>query len=244
VAPPPHDLRTEIDLVAAAGGQAACHPSFMPKGRADPLTIDQLADVARKALDNALTLLDEADGLLSFNRYPRAYALAILAGEEFGKFMMAQGAVGHLPGDEAFWSDFWKRFTSHDAKGVNFTSMVSRVIEDPEERRRFLEQIDRHVQADQDRKFAGLYVDVAADGSVVGPYDATDPDGASRLLFILGSVIRSYAQQFEDVDFHTFYRAAQAGATQMIEALKTNDPEVVAKAWDETLGRSDRGGSE
>jgi hypothetical protein len=57
-------------------------------------------------------------------------------------------------------------------------------------------------------------------------------------------VIRSYAQQFEDVDFHTFYRAAQAGATQMIEALKTNDPEVVAKAWDETLGRSDRGGSE
>jgi AbiV family abortive infection protein len=38
--------------------------------------------------------LHEADGLLSFGRQARAYSLAILAGEEFGKFMMSLGARG------------------------------------------------------------------------------------------------------------------------------------------------------
>ena len=98
----------------------------------NPLTIDQLADLARKSLDNALDLLDEADGLIAFGRFPRGFAISILAGEEFGKFMMCQGAVGNLPGDEAFWRTFWKRFVSHDEKAMNFTSMLGQVVDDDE----------------------------------------------------------------------------------------------------------------
>lgn len=209
----------------------------MPKPSPGPLTVDELADVARKALDNALDLLDEADGLLSFRRYPRAYALAILAGEEFGKSMMAQGAVGHLPGDDAYWRDFWQRFRNHDAKAFNLTSMVGSGLVDEEERRRFMEQIELHVQADQRRKFAGLYVDIAPNGSVVTPWDAIDPQGAANLLHVLGVVIRSYAHEFDGVALRELYRAAQSGAVEMIEALKTRDPDAIPRTWEETLRR-------
>lgn len=49
--------------------------------RTEPLTLGQLAELARKSLDNAVDLLDEADGLIAFGKFARGYAVAILAGE-------------------------------------------------------------------------------------------------------------------------------------------------------------------
>ena len=213
----------------------------MPKGRTDALTLDQLADVARKALDNSLDLLDEADGLIAFGRYTRAYALAVLAGEEFGKFMIAQGAVGNLPGDEADWRVFWRRFTSHDAKAENFTAMVGHLVADEETRRWFMENIEKHVEADQTRKFAALYVDVAPDGAVVAPHEAIDSESARGVVHVLGTVIRSHAEIWEGVDFHDLYRRAQEGATKMIEALRAGDPERIRETWMATTGQSSHG---
>lgn len=208
--------------------------------RTDPLTLDQLAELARKSLDNAADLLDEADGLISFGRFARGYAVAILAGEEFGKFMMCQGAVGHLPGDEEFWRSFWKRFTSHDAKAANFTSMIGHVVEDEEQRRWFMEKLERHVEADQTRKFAALYVDVASDGAVTAPNEAIDSDSAKAVAYVLGTLIRSQAEMWKGADFHDLYREAQSGARQMIEALQTRDPNTIAATWDSTLHRRSR----
>jgi AbiV family abortive infection protein len=207
--------------------------------RTDPLTLDQLAELARKSLDNALDLLDESDGLIAFGKFPRGYSVAILAGEEFGKFMMCQGAVGNLPGDEVFWRSFWKRFSSHDEKAVNFTSMVGHVVEDDEQRRWFMENLEKHVEVDQARKFAGLYVDVALDGTVIAPREAIDSDWAKGVAYVLGTFIRSHAEMWEGVDFHDVYREAQSGARQMVEALRTGDPDTIAATWDSTLGRQD-----
>ncbi len=206
--------------------------------RTDALTLGQLADAARKSLDNSLDLLDEADGLVAFGRYARGYALAILAGEEFGKFMICQGAVGNLPGNEAFWRKFWKRFASHDAKAANFTSMVGHMVDDAETRRWFMDNIEKHVEADQTRKFAALYVDVDSDGSVTAPHEAIDPEWARGVAHVLGTVIRSHAEIWDGVDFHDLYRNAKAGATRMVDALRTGDPEKIAEVWDATLGRS------
>lgn len=75
------------------------------------------------------------------------------------------------------------------------------------------------------------------DGDVVAPHEATDPKGTSDLLYVLGLVIRSYAEQLNGVDFRAFYREAQSGATRMIEALKTSDPQTIAEAWEATLRR-------
>jgi hypothetical protein len=104
-------------------------------------------------------------------------------------------------------------------------------------KKRVMEQTERHIQADQDRKFGGLYVDVAPNGWVVTPWDAIDPQGAARLLHVLGHVIRSYAEQFDGVDLRELYRAAQSGASQIVEALKSGDPDTIARTWAETLGR-------
>jgi AbiV family abortive infection protein len=205
--------------------------------RVDPLTLDQLADIARESLDNAVDLVNEADGLVSFGRFARGYAIAILSGEEFGKFMMCQGTVGHLPGDATFWLEFWRRFKSHPEKAANFTSMVGHVVEDDEQRRWFMENIKLHVDADQNRKFAGLYVDVGDDGTVTAPRTAVSPDSARAVVQILGTLIRSHAAGWEGVDFHDLYRESQAGAKQMIEALKTGDSETIMSAWDATLQR-------
>lgn len=208
--------------------------------RTDPLTLDQLADLARHALDNAVDLINEADAFVSLGRFARGYSLAILAGEEFGKFMMCQGAVGHLPGTEASWGKFWKRFTNHSAKAGNFTSMVGHVVDDDEQRRWFMENIERHVEADQQRKFAGLYVDVHPDGSVIAPRDAIDPESAHAVVYVLGTLIRSHAAGWDGVDFHHLYRKSQDGATQMIEALRTGDPDTIAAAWEATTAVPDR----
>jgi hypothetical protein len=44
---------------------------------------------------------------------------------------------------------------------------------------------------------------------------------------------------WEGVDFHDVYREAQSGARQMVEALRTGDPDTIAATWDSTLGRQD-----
>lgn len=212
--------------------------------RTDRLTRDQLAEVARKALDNSVALIDEADGLISFGRFARGYALAILAGEEFGKFMMCQGTVGALPGDEEYWRTFWKRFTDHDAKAANFTSMVGQFVEDDDERRWFMDNIERHVDADQARKFGGLYVDVTAEGIVEAPEEVVDPDAAHAVAYVLGTFIRGHASLWDGVDFHEMYASAQDYARHMMDALSTNDPDTIIATWHRTLGRSDSVGDE
>jgi hypothetical protein len=155
--------------------------------------------------------------------------------------MIAQGAVGELPGDERVWTKFWRRFTAHDAKSVNFTSMVAAMVEDPNRREEFTQQLDRHVQADQDRKFAGLYAEVHDDGSVVSPTEAIDTKMAANLLSVLGFVIRSHAQMWEGVDLHKQYRRAQPEAARMVDALKSRDVQRTRQTWRET---SRRGGEE
>jgi hypothetical protein len=52
-----------------------------------------LGRLAREALDNAAALADEARVLLRKDRLARAYALAVLALEEYGKHMSCFGAA-------------------------------------------------------------------------------------------------------------------------------------------------------
>ncbi len=56
------------------------------------LTPPLLGSLARAALDNASDLLADASVLLQAGRYPRAFALSVLAAEEFGKHMQCVSA--------------------------------------------------------------------------------------------------------------------------------------------------------
>lgn len=210
----------------------------MTKGRCDPLSVAQLAQVARKAMDNALDLIDDAELLLAAGRFPRALALAILAGEEFGKFMMAQSVVGDLPGDDTLWREFWRRFTNHTEKAGNATGWAATLADDQDFRRAYFENIEQHVEADQDAKFAGLYVDVRFDGTVVAPSEVIDRELAAGAIEVLARVIRMYDDALPD-DLVAHYDVLQRGAQRMKDALRTRDPATIARVWDETT--SDRG---
>ena len=54
-----------------------------------------------------------------------------------------------------------------------------------------MENLDKHVDTDQERKFAGLYVSVGRDGTVVAPKEAIDPEWARAVTDVLGTFIRS-----------------------------------------------------
>ncbi|MEV5720839.1 AbiV family abortive infection protein [Amycolatopsis mediterranei] len=90
----------------------------MPKKLA--LTGPQLAELTQAALDNSVQLLEDARVLINAERWPRAYALSVLAGEEFGKFYSCVVAFSYKHEDEPRWQKFWKDFTRHEPKFTNW----------------------------------------------------------------------------------------------------------------------------
>jgi hypothetical protein len=84
--------------------------------------------------------------------------------------------------------------------------MIGHVVEDEEQRRWFMENLERHVEADQTRKFAALYVDVASGGAVTAPKEVIDSDSAKAVAYVLGTLIRSQADMWRGVNFHDLFR--------------------------------------
>ena len=73
----------------------------------NPISINEIEDVRVKILDNARELLEDAELLLSHERFTRAYSLAHLASEEMTKLPMVCGvAISILRGEEVDWSKF------------------------------------------------------------------------------------------------------------------------------------------
>ena len=85
-----------------------------------PLSPAFLGKLARAALDNASELLGDASVLLEAGRFPRAFALSLLAAEEFGKHMACVSASALDLEDPAVSKTFWQRFRNHDAKYQNW----------------------------------------------------------------------------------------------------------------------------
>jgi AbiV family abortive infection protein len=198
----------------------------VPEG---PLTIAQLGDLARATLTNSLRLLNEAEALYLLERYPTAEALATLAAEEFGKHMMCFGAVGAPEDHDEFWKDFWKRFKSHRPKYENVVSMAVSWLENEESRRSFLKDFRKHVDADLERKLAGLYVDVEA-GQIIPPWEAIAPQNVHGSLTVLTAVIRHWAEGWGDADFAKVFEEGLArGAGDLWKAVKAKDRETIAR---------------
>ena len=197
----------------------------MAQPKHDPLSVEQLGGLAEKSLRNSVQLLDEADYLLAYGRHARAYSLGILAAEEYGKHMMCIGALGRESDDTQFWDDFWKRFTGHHPKYINTAKWVVMHLEDEDRRREFRERLKQHVDSDQARKFAGLYVDVDDGGEVVAPDEAISPSSAKDLLFVLGVVVRTYADHVTGFDWTANFRRDWDAAAEVQEALKAGDRE-------------------
>ena len=80
------------------------------------------AQLFRAALSNGNDLLDDALVLADADRFPRAYALAVLAWEELSK---AELCLMPLLLPEITPEDFWQRFRDHEGKLVRIYAFAA-----------------------------------------------------------------------------------------------------------------------
>lgn len=160
------------------------------------LTGPQLAQLSRAALNNAAALLEDARILLICERWPRAYGMAILAAEEFGKFYLC-ATTGTLLGTahQPSWRSFWDKFWSHRKKfamwyGAYVDQQVWGPVGSPGDEKWLSAWNSRKHEAHLHDvgKQSGLYVGFE-DNAVQVPTDVVDEVKAAELFIMVQSVI-------------------------------------------------------
>ncbi|MDQ6920239.1 MAG: AbiV family abortive infection protein [Actinomycetota bacterium] len=167
--------------------------SYIVSGSIDP---PPLAQLARAALDNASDLLDDAEVLLAAQRWPRAYSLAILAAEEFGKFMSCVVAGSYEADDRDKWRQFWRNFRDHSPKMTlwagHFVDMQDWGPVGSQGDREWAEawaSRQEMVTTALAGKMAGLYVDCQR-GEISIPREQLGERTARETVFIVAAVLK------------------------------------------------------
>jgi AbiV family abortive infection protein len=181
------------------------------------LTADELNSLAQLAFANAIALRDEARILFDNERWARAYALGVLAAEEYGKSRLCLAAIATTPAGPDEWKAFWRAWNRHEPKfGHWAAALVDRLSPDyrpaghPWEQewdvyeREAWEPVRAQMQ-DPDSKFVraiigskmtGLYVDYV-DGTPRSPCDEVQSYNAKNVLDFVSLVIDHEVQQRE-----------------------------------------------
>ena len=165
----------------------------------EPLSRSDLGALAQASLDNAGCLVADAGLLAGHSRWPRAYALAILGMEEFGKYLSCVGAGTRI--DEGPETDYWRRFrrnfTDHHAKYGLALATASAGLP-LEVSRTFLDQFPALVADDQLLKMRALYVDHDGQGclSPSGVQEST----AAEAVRVATEVIQPFRDHWAGVD--------------------------------------------
>jgi AbiV family abortive infection protein len=145
--------------------------------------------LAREALLNAASLVEDAELLLANRRWPRAFALGVLALEEIGKMLLTGGAATTEAWDA---KEFWLDFRHHATKLGSAKALLAVLATDVSPATlTAIDQAMREAADGHQRKMCGLYVDLADDGTVQRPNDVTEAEcrsvlgGAHALLDLL-----------------------------------------------------------
>jgi AbiV family abortive infection protein len=141
--------------------------------------------LALAAEANACELIIDAEVLLAAGRWPRAYALAVLAHEEFGKGLMAMAlATAHPSAWEPkrlreLSGDHTRKLTStyqHEAM-IGGPKWLFDVLRSPKLARRANE-----------RKQRGFYVDYSDNGSLRLPSEISDDEARAKVASVRKTV--------------------------------------------------------
>ena len=194
------------------------------------LTLEQLGDIARKALTNARDLLDEAKELARLNS-PRALSLAVLAGEEFGKHMMCFSAVSIQPDDDPGWLKFRRRFRDHKPKHMNMMAIASSPGVADEDPASTVKHLPQAVRAGQKLKMAGFYVDMDEEGNAVEPSDVIDSTLADVFINFYDSVVSEHEVFWAGADFQSLF---EDNAIKVRELMAQMEDEVTRGSGETT----------
>ncbi len=146
-------------------------------------TREQLISLAKKSLENARALIEEAELLFNKERWARTVFLCHTAGEEFGKSIQCFTAVMDQARGVLDFVKFRKRFLNHRAKTTTIRFFEAMVTPDQDDH--FIDEVqglDQEVSALTAGRNATLYSDMFSDGTVFAPNDLIPEKMASDAL--------------------------------------------------------------
>ncbi|MET8627946.1 AbiV family abortive infection protein [Kitasatospora sp. NPDC004669] len=158
--------------------------------------VPEILRIIPAVINNADELLGDARTLLDAGRVPRAYSLAVLALEEFGKANLCISAIGANPDAK----DFWKAWRLHPSKLFETLGMQS--LGSPLDGQSVVNRFTAIKAAANDThglKLSGLYVDYDETGQLQLPQaitreeaeaviaEATDVSGTYQMWLVPGA---------------------------------------------------------
>lgn len=155
---------------------------------------------------NATDLLADAKVLLDAQRRPRAYALAVLAAEEYGKFHTCLHATRLDPDSPESWNAFWRSLSWHVAKFDKWHAALVDIGHYGTLYEEWLEAWSTRETLNQialGGKLAALYVDFK-DGVAVEPRDAFTAEDARKMVGLVDKVITTISAMEGTLDDQTF----------------------------------------
>ena len=147
-----------------------------------------LVQLALAAEANARELINDAEVLLEAACWPRAYALAVLAHEEFGKGLMAMALVSACPNvrtptrlRELTGGHMRKLMSAyeHEAMAGSYEQMAERL------------RSQELARGANERKQRGLYVDFVDDGSLRLPSEVGEDEARTQVASVRKTVYSS-----------------------------------------------------
>jgi AbiV family abortive infection protein len=141
--------------------------------------------LALAAEANARELINDAEVLLAAGRWPRAYALAVLAHEEFGKGLMAMALLAAHP--SARQPKRLRELTSDHRRKLMSTYQHEAMIGGP----KWLVDVLRSpklARRANERKQRGFYVDYSNDGSLRLPSEIGEDEAKAQVARVRQTV--------------------------------------------------------
>jgi AbiV family abortive infection protein len=164
----------------------------------EPLTHTQVQDACSRILKNAKGLLSDAKLLARHNRFPRAFALCVLALEECAKIPMLRAIPARGLRAKMDWDNLGRRLRSHNQK-LAIYDLVSFI--DADSLRGTDTEIDvrmrnrgRHseaVKTGNRQKQSGFYVNIGPERSE-SPEDAIAPELALQVLAATKAIVARF----------------------------------------------------
>ncbi len=154
-----------------------------------------LLQLALAAEANARELINDAEVLLAAGRWPRAYALAVLAHEEFGKCNMAMALVAAPPA--ARTPARLRELTGDHKRKLASTLQHEAMVGGPDQEAKLLGSPELARNANE-RKQRGFYVDFADDGSLRLPSEIGEDEARAQVASVRKTV---FAQGLRSMPF-------------------------------------------
>lgn len=182
------------------------------------------AEGIKKAYENALSLLDDAELLYNHGRYERCVSLSILAIEESGKSTIIRALL--LADDDTRLKKEWKNYRKHTEKNLSWIlpDLVSNGARTLEDLRKIFDPKSDHGQILDNLKQLSFYTDIFSDAKWSTPSKVIDKNIATMIFSTAKSIVNIERVLTTERELELWIKhlkpAQKLGLDKMKQALK------------------------